>query len=548
MNFPISAIVVPAVERLEYRRSIMRTLLAAVGVVALAVGSWTLSGLSSQADEKEKTVKDDIDITSQAKELNSDKFAAPPTKFRPGHVTVRQLDPKAIVADKDGFRIQLPSKAPIPTPTVQGGRLFASGGFRSKEFYCFDAVSGKLVWAVDLDDDGPTSAVIEDDVVVFNTESCTIFALDASTGKHLWSHFLGDPLTSTPTIAGGMVFTSYPANGGGGGENEVNQDPLSNQKPAPGKAAPQAKQRPSASHVLACFELKTGKILWQRWIDSDVMSAPVASGSDLYCTSFGGTVYKFAQASGDIVSAQKSRATSAPVVVGDNVYLTKRAEKPGTDEPASESVAGYDRQKSQPRFEENKRVASYLDGKVQSQSKLKDESKDLDAGNGFGGGVAPVAANAKAGEQNIGQGNVSSLQAFQGSRILNFADRNYNCMGDEVICSDPADGKKLWSAKLTGDLKKEGGHLAAPPAAAGGRIFLSTLEGNVVQMDPAKGAIEKSYKIGSPLRSQPAIVDGRLYVGTQDGRIVCVDTGNRAFTGWSTWGANSRHTNVVDGR
>ena len=524
----------------------MRGFLAGCGILAIGVFCWTLSG---HADEKDKDTKakDDVDITSQARDLNSDKFLPPPAQFRPGKVTPRQLDPKAIVADKDGFRIQLPSKAPIPTPTVSQGRLYASGGFHSKEFYCFDAESGKLVWAVDLDDDGPTSCVIEDDVVVFNTESCTIFALDAKTGKHLWSYFLGDPLTSTPTIAGGKVFTSYPANGGGGaGEADVDTDKKP-QPPIPAQNPVEAaKQRPVASHVLACFELKTGKILWQRWIDSDVMSAPVASGSDLYCASFAGTVYKFSQAKGDIVSAQRSRATSAPVVVGQNIYLTKRADKAdkaGKAEPASEAIAGLDREKNQPSFESEKKQAAYLDSKVQAQSKLKEQAKDLDAGNGFGGGFAPAAANPDAAKGNIGQANVSTLQAFQGSRILHFADSNFNCMGDEICCTSPSDGKTVWSVKLTGDLKKEGGHLAAPPAAAGGRIFLSTLEGNVLQMDPAKGGIEKTYKIGSPLRSQPAIMGGRLYVGTQDGRIVCVDTGNRAFTGWSTWGANSGHTN-----
>ena len=51
-----------------------------------------------------------------------------------------------------------------------------------------------------------------DDVVVFNTESCTLFSLDANTGKHLWSYYLGDPLTSTPTIGNGRVYTSIQCN------------------------------------------------------------------------------------------------------------------------------------------------------------------------------------------------------------------------------------------------------------------------------------------------------------------------------------------------
>ncbi len=260
-----------------------------------------------------------VDITAQVKEMNSSKFASPPTDFRKGHVTPRKLDARAISIDKSGFTITLPSGAPIPTPTVYQGKLYISGGFHSKEYYCCDAQTGKVIWGVDLDDDGPTSAVCADGVVIFNTESCTLFALDADTGKHLWSYFLGDPLTSTPAIGNGRVYTSYPAAGRGG------------------KVAPQQKAAsqppPEATHVLACFELKTGKILWQRWIDSDVMSAPVAVDDELYATSFVGTLYKFQQADGTILSAQRKNATSAPVIVGKNVYLTQR----GTARPAAKS-------------------------------------------------------------------------------------------------------------------------------------------------------------------------------------------------------------------
>src|SRR5436190_7804695 len=98
----------------------------------------------------------DKDITAEAKDWNSAKFASPPTKFRAGHVTPRKLDAKAVAKTPVGFTIQLPSGAPVPTPTVYRGKVYVSGGFHSKEFYCFDAATGALVWAVDLDDDGPT--------------------------------------------------------------------------------------------------------------------------------------------------------------------------------------------------------------------------------------------------------------------------------------------------------------------------------------------------------------------------------------------------------
>src|SRR5207248_7371934 len=121
-------------------------------------------------------------------------------------------------------------------------------GFHSKQYFCFEAATGKLVWSADLDDDGPSTAACEDDLIVVNTESCTIFTLEASTGKGVWALYLGDPLMTAPTIAKGRVFTSFPADG--------------------------RAHHQEAGHLMAAFDLKTGGVLWQRWIDGDVISAP----------------------------------------------------------------------------------------------------------------------------------------------------------------------------------------------------------------------------------------------------------------------------------
>jgi outer membrane protein assembly factor BamB len=488
-----------------------------------------------------------IDVTAKVREMNSDKFAAPPTEFRKGHVTARELEASAITKIDKGFAVQLPSKAPVPTPTVYRGKVYVSGGFHSKEFYCFDAKTGRFVWGRNLDDDGPSSAVCEDGVTVFNTESCTIFALDAETGDQLWSLWLGDPLTSTPTIAGGRVFTSYPA-GGGGGVQAALQNAVPQNAAVPAAAPPVAAQqvakpKPEASHVLACLELKTGKILWQRWLDSDVMSAAVAIDDELYVTSFGGTVYKFKQADGAIVSATKSRATSAPVVVGNQVYLTSRADKGSGDAP-SEQITSVGRADNRPTFETAKKDAKYLDAKVQVGSVQGALAMKLDAANGFASG-APSAANAMASLSNVGQSNVSTMQAFQGSRLVHMGGWNYNCMGDEIVCTSAADGKQAWNVKLSGDLAKDGGFLGAAPAAVAGHLVLASLSGDVLCLDAKTGKAAEKYSVGSAVRAQPAVEGGWIYVGTQDGKLVAIDTGKPAFTGWSTWGGNSAHTGIV---
>ena len=560
----------------------------AYGVVAIVAAEPETAdqNAAAAAADDEKEAKQDskpVDVTEKMREYNSDKFASPPTKFRKGHVTKRELDPKAIVKTQAGFTIKLPSGAPVPTPTVYDGKVYVSGGFHSKEYYCFDATSGKVVWAINLDDDGPSSAVCSDGICVFNTESCTIFAVNANTGSHIWSHWLGDPLTSTPAIANGLVFTSYPAAGGGGGANQQggnfnpslnnnapqqlnntqqllpqqieepeqtpecddNTDTFENEADSEEEAEVEegGKKRPPMSHVLACLDLKTGKILWQKWIDSDVMTSPVCVDHEVYITTFAGTVMRFQQKSGKILSAKKERATSAPVVVGDDVLFSQRADKADEDGPVREALAFNDRQKGTVKFSVNPKVAKHIDNKVQENTEHNAKGQQLDAGNGFGGG-APAAANPTAAWGNIGYGSVSTMQSFQGSRGCVFGHMTLTCPGDEIICNDNGSGKVKWKVKLEGDIEKVGGFLAAPPAAAGKHVFVSTLDGHVLQLDPEKGKLVKKHKVGSPVRFQPAIVDGRIFVGTQDGKLVVLDTKDRSLTGWTTWGGNAAHTGV----
>jgi outer membrane protein assembly factor BamB len=518
-----------------------RSYLALAGVMGLLVAGLGLAGGGSPpvapTPREVPEVPPDKDISGEVREWNSAKFAGPPTKFREGHVTSRKLDAKATTKTDVGFTVQLPSGAPIPTPTVYRGKVYVSGGFHSKEFYCFNATDGSLVWAIDIDDDGPSAAVCDDGVTVFNTESCTIFAVDSDTGKQLWSLWLGDPLTSTPTIANGVVYTSYPAAGGGG----LNQAPNAADIKQPAQAANPggAKAAPPCSHVLAALELRTGKILWQRWLDSDVMSTPVAIDKELYCTSFGGVVYKFAQKDGAVLSAVRTRATSAPVVVGDEIYLSRRTDKGGATCPQEANVT-WGRTDNTTRAAGEPKDAAYLDQKVQAHGAFGATALKLDAGNGFGGG-APAQANPMAALGNVGYGNVSSMQAFQGSRVLHLNGRNFNTMGDQVVCTDPKTGKEVWSYRLEGDLKKDGGFLGAPPAAAGGHLILTTLKGDVLRMDEA-GKVVKTWATKSPTRFQAAVEGGRIYVGTQDGKLICIDTGDKTLTGWACWGGDMAHT------
>src|SRR6185369_3203440 len=105
-----------------------------------------------------------------------------------------------------GWVIRLPGKKPIATPAYADGMLFVGGGYGSYEFYALDAQTGQVRWKIKTGDDGPTAAVVEDGYVAFNTESCTVFVVEARTGRLVWKEWLGDPLLSQPAISQGRLY------------------------------------------------------------------------------------------------------------------------------------------------------------------------------------------------------------------------------------------------------------------------------------------------------------------------------------------------------
>src|SRR5271170_2887792 len=76
-----------------------------------------------------------------------------------------------------GWQVRLPGNRPLATPAVDNGKVYIGGGFGSYEFYAFHADTGALVWRYQTEDDGPTAAVVAEERVVFNTESCELEVL-----------------------------------------------------------------------------------------------------------------------------------------------------------------------------------------------------------------------------------------------------------------------------------------------------------------------------------------------------------------------------------
>ncbi|HZE98811.1 MAG TPA: PQQ-binding-like beta-propeller repeat protein [Planctomycetota bacterium] len=426
---------------------------------------------------------------------------------------------------RKGWTLPIPGGRPLAGPAYADGRLFLGGGFGSTEFYCVDADSGKILWEFKTGDDGPTAAVIEGRYVVFNTESCTIYTLEISTGKQVWSKWLGDPLLSQPAIADGRVYMAYPGKDG--------------------------------SHHLVCMAIEDGKELWDGPIEGDIIAAPVVHAGSVYLTTLDGTLYRYGAADGKLAWSEKRDATSAPWVYKDQVLVSQGAgeelgRKIETLALTRSSGSGAPLAGATFALEGSRRPADYLDSSKQggtgglaltatppaSTETLKESQNKADAGVGFA--VAPLEAKLYAAELNLGVMTVCGAWAYQGSRPSVAGGRSYSAMGDVLLCHDLKTGKFAWQKSLKPPRPVEGLRLLAPPALANNRVFLSTALGDVLCMD-AMGSLLWSVNVGEPIVFQPTVMKGRIYVGTSGGHLVAIETGDAKDDGWPMWGGSAAH-------
>jgi outer membrane protein assembly factor BamB len=177
------------------------------------------------------------------------------------------------------------------------------GGFGSYEMYALDEATGTLRWQVHTRDDGPTAAVVADGAALFNTESCTLMAVDAATGAPLWEKWLGDPLLAQPAAGDGRVVMVYPRGG---------------------------------KHWLGAFDIRSGGQLWETETGHDVITAPVIADGHVYMSTYDGAVSCIDAATGHLRWTRPMQATSAPFIFDGQVYVAKReAGDAAPSEPSS---------------------------------------------------------------------------------------------------------------------------------------------------------------------------------------------------------------------
>jgi outer membrane protein assembly factor BamB len=520
---------------------------AAAAALYLGIGAAAVARAGDRPAAESPPAAENIleEVTLQ----NSKHYAAPPSPMRRQRVFPLQL--RNVTVENKGssqIRVKLPSNQAPLTPAVADGKVFVGGGFNSSEFYCLATDTGRPIWGLRLSDPGPSAPAYNRGTLSFTTESCTLYVVDAATGNCLWSTWLGDPLITAPTIVGDRVLVCYPATAGGG--HGV---------------------KPPANFVFAARDLRTGKPLWQKWIDENIISAPVVSDDDVYLTTFAGTLYGFRLDNGEVELARRCRGTSAPVVSSKAIYLSRRVDKGGSNMPM-ECVAKLDRRTGEPLLASEARGAVYLadaesrarlSGQQRTQSDLTETSPLLlrsmastpfrlvametavpgDADYVPGG--TPEVADARPDSiKLIGRTGAMDLQRFDGSRLAMTGGKLFNCMGDDLQSVDPRTGKVHWSVSLSQRQPQGGEPAALPPVAVAGRLYVATRAGELLRVSPRDGSIDGRVALGAAAATQPVFDDGRIVVGTVSGELIMLKSKDHKLTGWNQWGGGAAHSGI----
>jgi Ca-activated chloride channel family protein len=423
---------------------------------------------------------------------------------------------------RKGWKVTIPGRRPLATPAVADGRLFLGGGFGSYDFYALDAATGNLLWQYQTEDDGPTAAVVLDDRVAFNTESCELEVL-STTGQPLWKHWLGDPLMSMPAMADGRVYQVYPDTRG------------------------------DRRHYLAAFDLADGRPLWKQPLSGEIITAPVLADGHVYVANLDGTLSCFRRDDGAKVWQEAKSATSSPMVWEGECYFSRRKEVlmprgaghvPQQMEELAKRAPGA--AGATAGFAQTLGAADYLDHEKRRQrSPHYAAYEHADAGVGFA--FSKGDAKMEQARLHLGQGHVSAMWAYQGSKPFVWRGRLHSAVGDTLHCADPRSQDVFWKKRLY-DRQDEAevlDNLLTPPAVVNGKLFVGTILGDVCCVSAETGEVLWRDALGEPVIFQPAVVGGRVYAATGAGSLFAIETGDVRDDGWPMWGGSAAHNGVA---
>jgi len=376
---------------------------------------------------------------------------------------VLRLRETAVIAAPGGPKISVPS----PSPAVAGGRVFVGGGVRSTSLHALDARTGKRLWTRALSDNGPTTVAAGRDYAVVNTESCTTYALDSVTGKRVWSEWLGPSIHAAPAITKNRVYAAYTRSDGD-------------------------------KYGFRAMSLAKGKTIWDVDLPSDIRGAPICAFGRIYATLVSGQVVCFDER-GKLVWQAAPGASSAPTVGPGGVYVAASGRVIRLDPGNGTTI--WDR-----------RVPSAVRWTPRTPGKRGERPETITD-------VIPKLEEMLPG-----------LTLSDPPRPVLIGSRCYLGQGRDLVVLDTASGRVEKRIRLP-----EGRMFASPPAVIGRNLLFATADGLLVEIEPRVGAVRRALDLKVPISSQPVFADGRVHA-TSSNLVIGVPWTDEKLPDYGQWG------------
>jgi outer membrane protein assembly factor BamB len=142
----------------------------------------------------------------------------------------------------------------ISSPVLADGKLFIGEGFHQDvdcKVYAIDAETGKPVWTFQTGSHTESSPYVIGGKVYIGAGDDGMYCLDASDGKEVW-HYNGLHIDANPVVKDGRVYV-------GAGEGDLHKET-----------------------AIICLDAGSGKELWKQGIDVPAWGSPVVAGGLVY--------------------------------------------------------------------------------------------------------------------------------------------------------------------------------------------------------------------------------------------------------------------------
>ena len=355
-------------------------------------------------------------------------------------------------------------------------------------------ILGQILWSIDLG--GPTlSEPIVVDGVIYIGGHFKVVALEASSGRTLWTRKTSGPVQASVAVAGDYLYVGL------------------------------------LDHRLLALDLKTGDARWEFRTNGIVTASPVVADGIVYIGSWDGFIYALDAATGKHIWRFRSDGAirSPPSIYDGALFFTDgtgklhvlsartgqerlryRAPGPASRSPTTGQGLVY--------FLSGGRVYA-VDSSAREfpgQFQLKKvwaqfwlwQVPGIPRPPGQKGGVW------RASPEKASKGFTASPAVSGEALYVGDARGNLNA-------HDIRQGLMLW--RFRADAAIDNAAILSSPLVLGARVYFGTRNGSLYALDVNTGALLWQRSMGAPVGVAPIFADGRIYVHTGDGRLHAIE-------------------------